>query len=82
MLLARHADTALADAASRERHSCSWQGMTDATLADAAARERQSCSWQAALADAVSSADWESNDDTHHAPVTVVYNLLHGILEL
>ena len=51
-------------------------------LADAAAKEHHSCSWQAALADAVSSADWESNDDTHHAPVTVVYNLLHGILEL
>lgn len=51
-------------------------------LADAAARERQSCSWQVALADAVSSADWESDDDTHHAPVAVVYNLLHGILEL
>ena len=27
MLLARHADTALANAAARERHSCSWQGM-------------------------------------------------------
>ena len=71
-------DATLADAAARERHSCSWQ----VALADAAAKERHTCSWQAALADAVSSADWESNDDTHHAPVTVVYNLLHGILEL